>query len=165
MILLCRTMRKRRICDVACLKSLAADDLRHKIVPGCLETVSGLGREGAFCGRFVGQSVPLHALDYCAHSLPRSSTRARQACSITTGHRVSSPHQLRSQPPPHTPYPEFCSRKRPPSLGGCDASWHQCQPLLHIWVGFVHVRLYETGRNDGWPRAGRAMSAMSVFKA
>ena len=49
MILFCRTTRKRRICDVVCLKSLAAKDLRQKIAHGCLETIVGsLRSHGAF---------------------------------------------------------------------------------------------------------------------
>ena len=56
--------------------------------------LSGLGREGVSCGRFLGQSATLHALACCAHSLPRSSPRARQARSPP---QEASPHQLRSQ--------------------------------------------------------------------
>ena len=49
MLLFCRTTRKRRMCDAVCLKSPAANDLRHKIVHGCLETIVGsLRSHGAF---------------------------------------------------------------------------------------------------------------------
>ena len=76
-----------------------ADTCYHKSLYCCKQywTVSGLARGGVFPVADLWVRVVTAALACCADSLPRSSTRARQA---RTPPQEASPHQLRSQNSP-----------------------------------------------------------------
>ena len=72
-------------------------------------TVSGLGREGVSCGRFVGQSVPLHALTAATTPCP---ARVHEQGKPTPSPQEASHPQLSPKLPPVVAAEVPCARHR-----------------------------------------------------